>query len=86
MVQVLLQMLFFMTPIIYPLTAIPEKYRSILQLNPLCWVVEQTRLLFIYGEQPNYLFCLVLFVVSVMIFQIGLFWFMNTKKGFADVL
>ncbi|QSH40369.1 ABC transporter permease [Lentisphaerota bacterium ZTH] len=85
-VGIITQMLFFMTPIIYPIEAVPEKYRWFLQFNPLSMIIEQTRCFFLYGKLPNFALCGVLFLISAVIFQLGLIWFIKTKRGFADVL
>ena len=86
LVTIVTQVLFFMTPIFYPITLVPEGLRWILQINPLSFVVEQTRGLFLYGQPPDPWTCLGLFAVSLVVFQLGLAWFAKTKKGFADVL
>ena len=86
LIGVVMQILFFMTPIFYPITAVPEKIRWVLQLNPLSLIVAETRKIFLYGQQPNWLLVGISFLVGAVIFQLGLIWFMKTKKGFADVL
>ena len=80
------QVLFFMTPIFYPISVVPERLRWILELNPLSTIVEQTRVLFLYGQVPDPAKCLTVLGVSLLVFQLGLAWFVKTKKGFADVL
>ena len=80
LVSVVMQILFFMTPIFYPLTRVPEKYRWILQLNPLALIVEETRKIFLYGQTPNWLFIGICFAVGILTLQLGLIWFMKTKK------
>ena len=80
------QILFFMTPIFYPIEAIPERYRWILQFNPLSAIVENTRALFLYGTIPSWSTLLLSFAVSLIIYQLGFVWFYESKKGFADVL
>ena len=85
-IGVILQVLFFMTPIFYSMKAIPEKFRLILYLNPLTEIVEQTRIIFLYGGRPNWLYIGILWAGSLMLFHAGYLWFMKTKKGFADVL
>lgn len=80
------QILFFMTPIFYPIEAIPEKYRWILQFNPLSPMVENTRTLFLYGKIPGYASLLISFAIALFVYQLGFFWFYKSKKGFADVL
>ena len=86
LVGIVTQMLFFMTPIFYPVSLVPEGLRWILYINPLSTVVEQTRQLFLYGQIPSMGLCLGMFIVSLVVFQLGLAWFVKTKKGFADVL
>ena len=75
-----------MTPIFYPVSLVPERLRWLLHLNPLTPVVEETRKLFLYGQEPDYMVCLWLFLFSLAVFQIGLACFGKMKKGFADVL
>lgn len=86
LVGIVTQMLFFMTPIFYPAELVPEGIRWILRINPLSPLVEQTRKLFLFGEVPDLLPTLMAYVVSIILFQLGLTWFCKTKKGFADVL
>ena len=85
-IMVLLQIMFFMTPIFYPVTAVPEKFRLLLYLNPLSEIVEQIRLTFLYGLYPNYLYVGILWLGSALVCQLGFLWFNKTKKGFADVI
>ena len=85
-VGVILQILFFMTPIFYPIQAIPEQYRWPLQMNPLTILIEETRKIFLYGQLPDWMFLAAAFLVSLIVLQLGLAWFITTKKGFSDVL
>ncbi len=83
---VILQILFFMTPIFYPITAVPEQFRIYLQLNPLTVMIEEVRKIFIFGQLPDWTFFLLSLVIGGIVFQLGFAWFYKTKKGFADVL
>ncbi len=85
-VQVILQVLFFMTPIFYRIEAIPPQYRWPLQINPLTTLIEQARRVFIFGTLPDWKFLGIGFLVSLIVLQLGFVWFCRTKKGFADVL
>jgi ABC-type polysaccharide/polyol phosphate export permease len=49
----LLTLLFYMTPIIYPLERVPESYRWILNLNPLAPLIEAWRDLLLAGAMPG---------------------------------
>ena len=83
---ILLQMLYFMTPIFYSLEMVPEKIRSILLLNPLTSLIQSTRQVLIGGQWPDWSALGIVTVLSMVVFQLGYFWFMKTKRGFADVL
>ena len=83
---VILQILFFMTPIFYPISAVPEQFRIYLQLNPLTVMIEEVRKIFIFGQLPDWTFFLLSLIIGGIVFQLGFAWFYKTKKGFADVL
>ena len=86
LVAIVTQALFFMTPIFYPASVVPEGLRWIIHINPLSAMVEQARLLLLHGKIPEFSSCLITYAVSLLVFQVGLAWFAKTKKGFADVL
>lgn len=82
----LVQLMMFLSPVFYPLSALPEGLQSWLRFNPLAVVIEQTRALILFGHAPDwraYFGCL---VVSLIVMLLGLSWFSRTRKGFADVL
>lgn len=84
--EIFLRALFFMTPVCYSLEMVPVRFRDFLALNPLAVIVEAVRRSLMYGEWPDWTLLGTLTVFSAVIFQMGYFWFMKTKKGFADVL
>ena len=85
-VGVILQIMFFMTPIFYPVNALPEKYRWPLKINPLGYLIEDCRRIFLFGQLPDWKRLGLVFLVSLIVLQLGFFWFRKTKKGFADVI
>lgn len=85
-IGILTTALMFLTPIFYPLTAIPESYRTILYLNPLTLIVEQTRNLLIFGKGIDWGQWSLMTLCAAVIAWLGLLWFQKTRKGFADVL
>jgi len=85
-IGVILQILFFATPIFYPVSAIPENLRWVLEVNPLTIFIEQARRVFLYGQLPDWHFLGVSALVSVIVLQLGFYFFIRTKRGFADVL
>ncbi len=86
LLELILQIWFFMTPIIYPIDIVPKKLLWVYHLNPMTQFVEQTRRFLIYDTLPDFKQCLFLFLLSWLVFQVGYFIFIKTKRGFADVL
>src|SRR4051812_27706193 len=65
-VPLLLQLWLFATPIIYPLSSVPERFRAIYSLNPMVGVVESFRQVSLRGAEPDYSSLLTAAVVSVV--------------------
>ena len=85
-IGVVLQVLFFATPIFYPINAVPENFRIFLEFNPLTVFIEQARNVFLCGKMPDWLFLGLATLVSLIVLQFGYYFFVKTKRGFADVL
>ena len=82
----LVQLLMFMSPVFYPVSALPEAVRHWFQLNPLALIIEQTRGIILFDQPPvwvSYLSCL---SVGLLVALLGAYWFARTRRGFADVL
>lgn len=76
----------FLSPVFYPITALPEAYRPLLYLNPLTFIIEEARNLLIWGKIPDIASWSMYFIVSLLVAWAGLWWFQKLRKGFADVL
>ncbi|KHK04543.1 ABC transporter permease [Desulfovibrio sp. TomC] len=85
-VGVAVQLLFFATPILYPLTAVPEPYRALLALNPLHPVVDHLRRTIIYGQMPDWPAFGWVTLVSAGVMLAGYTFFINIKRLFADAV
>lgn len=85
-VGILTTALLFLSPIFFPPTALPESLRPYLFLNPLTFIIEQTRGVLIWGIPPDWAGMAAYTLGSVVIAWAGYFWFQKTRKGFADVL
>lgn len=85
-VGVLVTVLLFLTPIFYPLSAVPPAFQTVLRLNPLTVIVEAARRTLLRGEAPEWGWFVIVFVASAAAMQLGYAWFMKTKRGFADVI
>jgi lipopolysaccharide transport system permease protein len=84
--QVLLQLLFFASPVIYPLSAVPDFLQPYMALNPLTPILEGARRTLIQGSPPDWPSYALSLIISLIVMQTGYCWFMKTKRAFADVL
>jgi lipopolysaccharide transport system permease protein len=78
--------LMFLSPLFYPVSALPKAYQFWLQLNPLTFIIEQGRNVLIFGKTPNWTGLGVALAVGLVLSAGGFWWFQKTRKGFADVL
>jgi lipopolysaccharide transport system permease protein len=78
------QLLMYATPVIYPLSSIPEKYKVFFLLNPLTSIVETFRYAFLGVGTFNWIYLgySLLFAVTVMVF--GTMIFNKVEKSFMD--
>lgn len=83
---ILTTVLMFMSPVFYPMTAVPEGFRVWLLLNPLTFIIEEARNVLIWGQPPNFVGLAIYAAASVIVAWIGFWWFQKTRKGFADVM
>lgn len=83
---VVVQCLFFLSPIFYPVTSVPEPFQTLVRWNPLAANIEMVRALAVRGVLPPAADVLVAFAVGISALVLGHAWFTLTRKGFADVL
>lgn len=76
----------FLSPVFYPVKALPEAYRGWLMANPLTFVIEQARAVTLFGTLPDFHGLLIYSAVAFSLAWVGYWWFQRTRKGFADVL
>jgi lipopolysaccharide transport system permease protein len=78
--------LMFLSPIFYPVNALPEKYRHWLFINPMTPAIEQVRALLYWGTLPDWKITVGYLACSFIVAWLGFAWFQKTRKGFADVI
>lgn len=84
LVTIALNVLFFLTPITYPLTLVPEDFhgiplRRLLEFNPLTRFVETSRDLFYFGRLPNAYTVIYITTISIVCLLGG--WAIFTRKA-----
>lgn len=85
-IGIILTVLMFLSPVFYPVTAVPEKFRPWIMANPLTFIIEQAREVLIWGHLPQWHGLGMYTVGAAAIAWAGYAWFQKTRKGFADVL
>jgi len=76
----------FVSPIFFPITALPEKYRIFVYLNPLSFIIEQGREVLIFSHLPDWGGLLIYYVFGIATAFLGFALFQKARTGFADVL
>ena len=82
----LVMLLLFISPVFYPVSALPAVLQPFLYLNPVTFIVEQARNVLLAGVLPDFTGLLFCFLLAWLAAWAGLFWFSRTKRGFADVV
>jgi lipopolysaccharide transport system permease protein len=84
---VVLNLWFYITPIVYPASVIPKEFRDwVFWLNPLAAMAEVYRDLVLVGEVNHWGEWGVASIISVMVFWIGVAFYRRLRPAFADVL
>lgn len=81
-----LQGMFFLSPILYSLEAVPEKFRILFYLNPMTYFATSYQAIILSETIPPLPTLLIILLLSSTAFAGGLYTFRKLKDGFADVL
>lgn len=76
----------FLSPVFFPVSALPEDLRPLMLANPLTFIIEQVRDVLIWGRTPDWIGLGLYSLMALLTAWIGYAWFQRTRKGFADVL
>lgn len=85
-VPFLIQLGLFITPVIYPVTAIPQKFQWILYLNPMTGVINMMRSSFLNTAPINWPLTWLSIGVAIIIFVLGFIYFKLKEREFADII
>lgn len=85
-IGIITTVMMFLSPVFYPVTALPEELRPWLMANPLTFIIEQAREVLIWGRLPNWEGLGIYILAAILVGWAGYVWFQKTRKGFADVL
>ena len=82
----MIQLWLFVTPVIYPTSIIPERFRFVAALNPLTGIIDAFRKSIIPSQRIDWQLLLVSSLLTVIIFTAGLMFFRKTERTFADIV
>jgi len=82
----LIQIWMFASPIVYPASMVPEKYRILYALNPMVGVIEGFRSALLGTTAFPFGMILISSAVSLILFLIGIMYFKQTERYFADII
>jgi lipopolysaccharide transport system permease protein len=82
----LIQIWMFCSPVVYPVSMIPEKYRLLYGLNPMAGVIEGFRWALLGQASPDFSVMVVSGIAVLVILAGGLFFFKNMERTFADLV
>lgn len=83
---ILVILIMFLTPIFYPIQAVPEKYVIFINLNPEAGIVTFVRDMLFFGNMPNIYHLAVIWLVSILFASLSARLFLHMKRSFADVI
>ncbi|NEN84307.1 ABC transporter permease [Paenibacillus elgii] len=83
---IIMNILFYISPVFYPVTAVPKEFQIYMNLNPLTFFVESFRAITIYNTQPNWMNYIVMLIISLFLFFLGSTLFNKSKETFSDVI
>lgn len=82
--EILLQIGFWTIPIIYPIALVPERFHRFVFLNPLSRIITYSRAVFIDHHIPSFKLNLILFVMTGIIFGLGLLVYWRKSSSIAE--
>ena len=83
-IGIVLQLLFYATPIVYAPDSIPQDFQWILQFNPMTYIINCYRDIFYYQQMPDFVSLAMVLIGSIILCLIGYFIFNKLQKRFAE--
>ncbi|MBP9818264.1 ABC transporter permease, partial [Candidatus Shapirobacteria bacterium] len=81
-----IQILMFVTPVIYPVTLIPERFKLLAYLNPMTGVISTARTMILGVGIVDGVGLLVSIMSAIVLLVFGLVYFRKTERFFADII
>lgn len=88
LLQFAIQMFMYATPVVYPLSSLPEKYRVLMNFNPLSGILESFRFIFLNSSNDHFPWQSLwysIIIIPIILF-LGIIVFNKTEKNFMDTI
>jgi len=82
---VLIQLGMYVSPVLYPLSLVPERWRLVYSLNPLVGILENFRAALL-GKEFNWSALLISVVITLVVLVYASYDFRRMERGFADIV
>jgi lipopolysaccharide transport system permease protein len=80
-----LQIWLYATPIIYPVSLVPDRFRALYFFNPMAGIIEANRAVLLYQQRPGS-YLIISAVISVIVLAVGYLFFKRVEPQFADII
>jgi lipopolysaccharide transport system permease protein len=80
------QLLMYATPIVYPMSTVPEKYRWLILINPMTPIIETFRYAFLGSGSFNVTYLVYSTITTLILLLIGILLFNRVEKTFMDTV
>lgn len=81
----LVQIWMYVTPVIFPVSIVPQKWQWLMYLNPMSGLVEGFRAAFL-GKPFDLLGLAISFATAILLFAVGVAYFEKVERRFADII
>lgn len=83
---VLTTAMLFLSTAMFPIDALPVRYRWLLMINPLSFIIDQARNVALWGKLPDWIGLGIYALLALAVLYLGYAAFRLTRRGFADVI
>lgn len=81
-----MQLWMYATPVIYPLSMVPDRWRSLYFLNPMAGIIESYRQVVLHGQSPDFRYLSVAACGSLLLCAIAYAYFKRLEMAMADII
>ena len=81
-----IQLWMFATPVVYPLSVVPDKYKILMNFNPMTSIIESFREIFFGSSSINFSYIMISLSITIFLFLFGILMFNKTQRKFIDTV